>query len=297
MKKVLTLKIKDTTQEVKLTFDELGSDNPTYKDVAKYLSRNNEIIKKRFYGINFEYLNMSGKYIHLNEKDLVRDQAFRVNYTYYISSKRAVFFQETNKDNIHNQTIEKEEEKKEQEIVNEEKIVNEEETINEQEETHESSLHLKREPAYKQANTQNNIPNDEQYDYKQIEYAGFSSRFGAWIIDTLILGAPLGFLNFIITSINDDLSGFMFIFGIVIVWMYFAKLESGEQQATIGKRVVGIKVTDSQGNRISFAKASGRHFAKIISGLLFMIGYIMAAFTEKKQALHDIIADCLVLKK
>jgi len=60
---------------------------------------------------------------------------------------------------------------------------------------------------------------------------------------------------------------------------------------------LGIKVTDIEGNKITFTRATGRYFGKIISNMTIYIGYIMAGFTVKKQALHDIIADCLVIKK
>jgi uncharacterized RDD family membrane protein YckC len=59
---------------------------------------------------------------------------------------------------------------------------------------------------------------------------------------------------------------------------------------------MNLKVTDMNGNKIGFGKASGRHFGKILSGMILSIGYIMAAFTEKKQALHDKMAGCLVVK-
>ena len=74
-------------------------------------------------------------------------------------------------------------------------------------------------------------------------------------------------------------------------------MESSSRQATVGKMATGIVVTDMTGKKISFAKATGRHFAKIISGVILLIGFIMIAFTQKKQGLHDIIADCLVVKK
>ena len=60
---------------------------------------------------------------------------------------------------------------------------------------------------------------------------------------------------------------------------------------------LGLKVTDMEGNRISFGRATGRYFGKIISGMILYIGYIIAGFTEKKQALHDIMANCLVTRK
>jgi uncharacterized RDD family membrane protein YckC len=74
-------------------------------------------------------------------------------------------------------------------------------------------------------------------------------------------------------------------------------MESSPLQATIGKLAVGLRVTDLQGQRISFGRATGRFFAKWLSGAILLIGYLMAGFTEKKQALHDRIAGCLVLWK
>lgn len=74
-------------------------------------------------------------------------------------------------------------------------------------------------------------------------------------------------------------------------------MESSKYQGTIGKKVLGIIVTDENGNRITFGRATGRYFAKIISGMTLWVGYIIAGFTDKKQALHDIIANTLVWKK
>jgi uncharacterized RDD family membrane protein YckC len=84
---------------------------------------------------------------------------------------------------------------------------------------------------------------------------------------------------------------------IVALWLYYALMESSSKQATLGKLALGIVVTDLNGNRISFGRATGRYFGKIVSGMIFAIGYIMAGFTEKKQALHDMIASCLVVLK
>jgi uncharacterized RDD family membrane protein YckC len=78
--------------------------------------------------------------------------------------------------------------------------------------------------------------------------------------------------------------------------IYFAMFESSAMQGTPGKRAMGLIVTDLQGNRISFLRALGRYFAKILSGLILLIGYIMVAFTERKQGLHDMIAGTLVLR-
>jgi len=61
--------------------------------------------------------------------------------------------------------------------------------------------------------------------------------------------------------------------------------------------LLGIQVVDLEGRQISFGRASGRHFAKILSTIILMIGFLMALFTQRKQALHDIIAGCLVVKR
>jgi uncharacterized RDD family membrane protein YckC len=109
----------------------------------------------------------------------------------------------------------------------------------------------------------------------------------------MIFGVSMAF-----NSDNDSLQGgvigFMVFIYIAII-LYFPILESSNWQATIGKRAVGIKVIDLDGKRITFPRALGRFFAKIISGLVLYIGFIMAGFTERKQALHDIIAGTLVI--
>jgi uncharacterized RDD family membrane protein YckC len=101
----------------------------------------------------------------------------------------------------------------------------------------------------------------------------------------------------------DDIITYMSRVGIasavtaVLAWLYYALMESSKYQATLGKIVLGIVVTDTSGQRISFGRATGRYFAKIISQIILLIGYIMIAFTEKKQGLHDIIASTLVVVK
>jgi len=74
-------------------------------------------------------------------------------------------------------------------------------------------------------------------------------------------------------------------------------MESSSRQATLGKMALGIVVTDMDGKRISFGRAVGRNLGKIISQIILLIGYFMIAFTQKKQGLHDIIANCLVVVK
>jgi uncharacterized RDD family membrane protein YckC len=120
-------------------------------------------------------------------------------------------------------------------------------------------------------------------------YAGFWMRVGAYLLDVLILFIPLGILSLI------PILGI--IINIVGVWLYFALQESSVHQATLGKRALHICVTDQYGRRLSFGQATGRHFSKIISSLILGIGYLMVAFTQKKQGLHDMIAGTLVVRK
>ena len=82
----------------------------------------------------------------------------------------------------------------------------------------------------------------------------------------------------------------------LVNWLYFAAFESSPWQATPGKKVFGLRVTDLEGKRVSFIRASGRYFGKIVSWLLLGLGFVLAGFTEKKQALHDMLAGCLVLR-
>lgn len=130
-------------------------------------------------------------------------------------------------------------------------------------------------------------------------YAGFWKRFAANFIDGLILGG-IGFvvgalLGFAFPDITQY-SWVSTLLGAVIGFFYFTIMESSEHQATFGKRALNIRVTDMKGGRISFGRAAGRYLAKSLSTLTFFIGYLMAAFTEKKQALHDMIAGTLVVE-
>lgn len=151
-------------------------------------------------------------------------------------------------------------------------------------------------------------------------YAGFWKRFAAYLIDSIVISivAMIIILPFFIvmgfgiamTAMSEDseqvipavigaVVAYLFIILLAIVgqWLYFALMESSKHQGTLGKMALSIKVTDLAGNRLSFGRATGRYFAKIISGMTMGIGYLIAGFTEKKQALHDMIAGCLVVDR
>lgn len=139
-----------------------------------------------------------------------------------------------------------------------------------------------------------------------VTYAGFWKRVAAYIGDALILGiinsliggAMLGS----VIKTNDPqkiLAASLGFYALVlpITALYFILMESGAGQATLGKRMVGIIVTDLNGQRISFLKALGRLAGKIVSGAILYVGFMMAGFTEKKQGLHDLMAGTLVVNK
>lgn len=83
---------------------------------------------------------------------------------------------------------------------------------------------------------------------------------------------------------------------LAIGWLYFALMESSKYQATLGKMALSMKVTDESGKRISFGRATGRHFAKFLSTIIILIGYLMIVWNKKKQGLHDKLAHTLVVK-
>jgi uncharacterized RDD family membrane protein YckC len=142
-----------------------------------------------------------------------------------------------------------------------------------------------------------------------MNYADFWVRFVAAFIDGIILNILSGIAGFIVgfivgfTGAKGDTGIVMtaqilaISVSVIITWLYRALLESSPRQATLGKQAMGIVVTDLNGDRISFGRATARSFSKYLSLIILLIGFIMAAFTEKKQALHDIIAGTLVVKK
>jgi len=154
----------------------------------------------------------------------------------------------------------------------------------------------------------------------RVDYGGFWLRFLAYLIDGVVItlgifvvAIPLVFLTGLGTLLSqvhpeEDLNdaGFWLIMAVVflfatvslaVTWLYHALMESSEWQATIGKKALDLVVTDMAGCRVSFWRATGRHLAKIVSNMLYPFGHMMAGFTPQKQALHDMIAGCLVLRR
>jgi uncharacterized RDD family membrane protein YckC len=133
-------------------------------------------------------------------------------------------------------------------------------------------------------------------------YAGFWRRVAAALLDGLVVGIVTVPLSLALSGGNDVGSDSMTYspaassISTAISWLYYAFMESSARQATLGKMALGIVVTDLEGRRIGFGKATGRYFAKILSFLIIGIGFLMVAFTQRKQGLHDILAGTLVIK-
>jgi uncharacterized RDD family membrane protein YckC len=131
-------------------------------------------------------------------------------------------------------------------------------------------------------------------------YAGFWRRVAAALIDGIVVGV----VSFVVglawgLALGDSDASILVVQLLILVgyYVYFAAMESSSYQGTVGKIAIGIQVTDLNGNRVSFRRALGRNLLKILSTLILLIGYLLAAFTERKQALHDMIAGTLVVKR
>ena len=123
-----------------------------------------------------------------------------------------------------------------------------------------------------------------------VQYGGFWIRFVAYLIDWIFVGIISG----VIAGVSLGPAGIVAF--LVVPWLYEALMLSSEPRATLGKMALGMVVTDVGGARLTFGRATGRHFAKYLSAFILCIGFIMAAFTARKQALHDMIADTLVMR-
>jgi uncharacterized RDD family membrane protein YckC len=156
------------------------------------------------------------------------------------------------------------------------------------------------EPIARKANSRRENPNN-------LIYAGFWLRFVAWMIDGLILAVPTSAIVAVCVIqlpnapwivLLDLTPLWMYeLLVLLLLWPYYSTMESSRYQATFGKMLLGLIVTDLNGEKVSFGRATGRHWAKVFSSYCAMLGYLMAGFDDKKQAWHDSIASCLVVRR
>lgn len=137
-----------------------------------------------------------------------------------------------------------------------------------------------------------------------VRYAGFWRRLAASLVDGLVLFVPGLCISFsMLYFLREELLSVMLFYLLLSLfcgllgWVYNAAMESSPMQGTLGKKALGIKVTDLSGKTVSFAQASGRYFGKYISALFLGFGYFMVAFTDKKQGLHDMLSGCFVVQR
>lgn len=138
------------------------------------------------------------------------------------------------------------------------------------------------------------------------EYAGFWLRFVAQLLDALVCVLISFFVLTLFVCFfpkPDDttvprpaVAVTVYFLNALLIWLYNALMESSPLQATVGKLACGIMVSGSQGRRISFLRATGRHIAKFNLSTILLVGFVITPFNARKQALHDLIADTVVTK-
>ncbi len=150
-------------------------------------------------------------------------------------------------------------------------------------------------------------------------YGGFWRRAVGLLVDSLVLGIPIGVLvgiavthgyrfgfhyhphahgaQPVLTGPSARREALLQLVGTVPSWLYQALLMSSGWQATVGQRLLGLRVAGLDGGRISFARASGRYFASVLSGALLLAGYFMMLFTQRRQTLHDRLAGTVVVRR
>lgn len=137
-------------------------------------------------------------------------------------------------------------------------------------------------------------------------YAGFWKRLAAYLIDFMLIYIVEGVLAIGVVMMSPreiSIVGILYgvmnfeLVSIALAWAYFALFESSPMQGTVGKYALGIYVTDRHGDPIGFWRATARYWLKVLSNLTLMVGWIMAAFTPRKQALHDLLAGTLVFSR
>ena len=132
-------------------------------------------------------------------------------------------------------------------------------------------------------------------------HAGFWLRFAACLVDFFILLVSVSVICLLLTATasdadRKDVDSIYTPVANLIWWLYYAISQSSSWQATIGQKLLGLKVVGYDGRRISFGRATGRFFAMYLSALIFLVGFVMIAFTHYKQALHDLIAQTFMVK-
>lgn len=136
-------------------------------------------------------------------------------------------------------------------------------------------------------------------------YAGFGLRVASFLIDgaaTMAFLLVAGFVIFAFYVVGQGQSlvaiwAYILVFWLVVTWLYRAGTESSGLQATIGKRIMGLAVINTNGGRPSFGRATLRFAGELLSLLTLGIGFLVALFNPERKALHDLIAGTAVVRR
>ena len=122
-------------------------------------------------------------------------------------------------------------------------------------------------------------------------------RIGAWLIELVVVAVLLAAGLVVGTALSDGSLFFGFVVALTALWLYYAGLESSHAQTTLSGRLLGTRVADLEGARLTFGRATARHFAMYLSALTpFYVGYLMAFWTKRRQTLHDYLTSTLVVR-
>ncbi len=147
-----------------------------------------------------------------------------------------------------------------------------------------------------------------------LPHAGIARRLAAWCIDGVALTITAGLTGFaaigifvqakqidvadgMSTAMSFAIMAIFLLVTLVVGWLYSAILESSSRQGTLGKMALGIAAADTSGNRLSFGRATGRFFAKLLSGVTLFLGYLIAFASPERRTLHDLLAGTMVVKR
>lgn len=151
-------------------------------------------------------------------------------------------------------------------------------------------LPVVQEPAYVDA------PASDDAEFYTTDQPTFGRRALALVIDMVLITTVVGVLSLVLGFDPDPGDGAGPLQGL-LSWLYFAGMESSVRRATVGKQIMGLEVIDYDGGRVSFWRATGRYFGKILSTIPLFFGFLMGAFTENKQTLHDMVSKTYVVRR
>ena len=139
---------------------------------------------------------------------------------------------------------------------------------------------------------------------RPVRYAGFWRRFFTGLVDGLVMFFPCAIVRVLfgenaLSTANpwtDPAALRGTIVNLLLYWIYCAALESSGAQGTLGQQLLGLRVRDVHLRRISFFRATARHFGQWLSLFTCCIGYLLNLWTSRRQTLHDLVSGCVIAR-